>query len=82
MALTAVWMGIAAAACLAIGWRRPGLRVPVLGAYLLTAIVAAVYLGRSTLFDDTVNEKVVRVTPPASEGTSRDRAPSAPRTRC
>ena len=52
MALTAVWMGIAAAACLAIGWRRPGLRVPVIGAYLLTAIVAGVYLGRSTLFDD------------------------------
>jgi hypothetical protein len=79
MALTAVWMGIAAAACLAIGWRRPGLRVPVLGAYLLTAIVAGVYLGRSTLFDDTVNEKVVRVTPPASEGTSRDRRTERPK---
>ena len=24
MALTAVWMGIAAAACVAIAWRRPG----------------------------------------------------------
>ena len=79
MALTAVWMGIAAAACLAIGWRRPGLRVPVLGAYLLTAIVAGVYLGRSTLFDDTVNEKVVRVTPPVSEGTSRDRRAERPK---
>ena len=79
MALTAVWMGIAAAACLAIGWRRPGLRVPVIGAYLLTAIVAGVYLGRSTLFDDTVNEKVVRVTPPVSEGTSRDRRAEPPK---
>lgn len=73
MALTAVWMGIAAAACLAIGWRRPGLRVPVIGAYALTALLAGVYLGRSTLVDDTVNEQVVRVTPPVSEGNGRDR---------
>jgi hypothetical protein len=65
MALTAVWMGVAAAACLAIAWRRPALRVPVIGAYLLTAIVVGGYLGRSTLIDDEVNERVVRVTPPA-----------------
>ena len=63
MALTAVWMGVAAAACLAIAWRRPALRVPVIGAYLLTAIVVGGYLGRSTLIDDQVNERVVRVTP-------------------
>jgi len=73
MALTAIWMGITAAVCLAIGWRRPGLRVPVIGAYLLTATVAGAYLGRSLVFDDEVNERVVRVTPPASEGTTRDR---------
>ena len=64
MALTAVWMGIAAAACLAIGWRRPGFRVAVIGAYLLTAIVVGGYLGRSTLIDDEVSERVVRVTEP------------------
>jgi hypothetical protein len=46
MALTAVWMGIAAAGCLLVAWRRPRLRVPVLGAYLLTALVVGVYLGR------------------------------------
>jgi Electron transfer DM13 len=63
MALTAVWMGVAAAGCLLVAWRRPGLRVPVIGAYLLTAVVAGAYLGRSTLFDDEVNERVVRVTP-------------------
>jgi hypothetical protein len=63
MALTAVWMGVAAAACLAIAWRRPHLRVPVIGAYLLTAIVVGGYLGRFTLIDDEVNERVVRVTP-------------------
>jgi Electron transfer DM13 len=67
MALTAVWMAVAAAACLAIGWRRPRVRVAVIGAYLLTAIVAGGYLGRSTLVDDEVNERVVRVTPPGSD---------------
>ena len=65
MALTAVWMGIAAAVCLAIAWRRPGLRVAVIGVYLVTAIVVGGYLGRSMLINDEVNERVVRVTPPA-----------------
>ena len=68
MALTVVWMGVAAFACLLVAWRRPGLRVPVLSAYLLTAVVVGVYLGRSTLIDDEVNERVVRVTPPAADG--------------
>lgn len=67
MALTAVWMGVAALGCLLVAWRRPGLRVPVLGAYLLTAIVVGGYLGRSTLIDDEVNERVVRVSPPAAD---------------
>src|SRR5918996_3816178 len=79
MALTAIWMGIAAAACLAIAWRLPGLRVPVIGAYLLTAIVAGGYLGRSTLIDDEVNELVVRVTPPAPEDANDGRAAERPR---
>ena len=77
MALTAVWMGIALVGCLLIAWRRPGLRVAVLGAYLLTAVVAGGYLGRSTVFDDEVNERVVRVTPPvpaaAGDAPERDR---------
>jgi hypothetical protein len=63
MALTAAWMGVAAAACLAIAWRRPGLRVAVIGAYLLTAIVVGGYLGRFMVIDDEVNERVVAVTP-------------------
>ena len=79
MALTAIWMGVAGAACLAIGWRRPGLRVPVIGAYLLTALVAGVYLGRSTLIDDEVNERVVRVTPPAPDAAGDSRASERPR---
>jgi hypothetical protein len=78
MALTAIWMGVAAAACLAIAWRRPGLRWPVIGAFLLTAIVAGVYLGRSTLIDDEVNERVVRVTPPAPEDANDGPAAERP----
>lgn len=78
MALTAVWMGIAAAACLVIAWRRPGLRVAVIGAYLLTAIVVGGYLGRSTLIDDEVNERVVRATPPAPDRGASG-APERPR---
>jgi hypothetical protein len=78
MALTAVWMGVAAAACLAISWRRRSLRVPVIGAYLLTAIVAGGYLGRSTLFDDEVNERVVRVTADAPADAKNGRAAERP----
>ena len=68
MALTAVWMALAAAGCVVLAWRRPGLRVPVIGAYLLTAVVVGGYLARSTFIDDEVNERVVRVTPPADRG--------------
>jgi Electron transfer DM13 len=68
MALTAVWMGVAAVGSLVVAWRRPGLRVPVLGAYLLTAVVVGIYLGRSTILDDEVNERVVRVSPPVAAG--------------
>jgi hypothetical protein len=75
MALTAVWMGLAAAACLLVAWRRPGLRVPVLGAYLLTAVVVGAYLGRSTILDDEVNERVVRVSPPPAAGADASDRP-------
>jgi hypothetical protein len=63
MVLTVLWMGLAAAGCLAIAWRWPGLRVPVVGACLLTAIVAGGYVARTMLVDDEVHERVVRVTP-------------------
>ena len=76
MALTAAWMGLAAAGCLIIAWRRGDLRAPVLGAYLLTATVVGGYLGRSQFLDDEVNEDVVRVTPAASsQGASREERP-------
>jgi len=63
MALTAVWMGIAAVSCALVAWRRASLRVPVIGAYLLTALVVGAYLGRSMFIDDQVSERVVTVTP-------------------
>lgn len=58
MWLTAGWMAAAGAACLAVGLRSRALRWPVLGAYVVTAVVAAVYLGRSQLFDTVVHEQV------------------------
>jgi hypothetical protein len=63
MTLTAVWMAIAALGCVLVAWRRRDLRLPLVGAYLLTAAVAGVYLGRSQLFDDRVNERVATVSP-------------------
>jgi hypothetical protein len=65
VALIALWMTLTAVGCALVAWRRPGLRVPVIGAYLLTAVVAGGYLGRSMFVDDVVNERVVRVTPRA-----------------
>ena len=63
MALTALWMALAAIGVGLAAWRRPGLRVPVIAAYLLTAVVAGGYLGRSMFIDEEVNERVVKVTP-------------------
>ena len=70
-ALTAVWMGLAAVAAwpwCGAAWSATAGRV----AYLLTAAVAGLYLGRSQLFDDEVDERVVIVAPaeaPAAAGT-------------
>jgi hypothetical protein len=77
MALTAAWMAVAAVACVLVAWRRPALRVPVIGAYVVVAVVAGGYLGRSTLIDDEVNERVVRVTPPAADSVERERPTNA-----
>src|ERR687893_105054 len=65
MVLTGAWIGLFGLVCLAVAWRSRGLRVPVIGAYILTAAVVGVYLGRSMFLDDEVNENVVRVIPEA-----------------
>jgi hypothetical protein len=71
MVLTIVWMAIAGLACLALAWRWRGLRVPVIGAYLVTAAVVGIYLGRSMFLDSEVNEDVVTAAPPSPAGEER-----------
>ena len=63
MALTAVWMAAAGVVCVLVAWRHPQLRLPLLGTYLLVAALAGVYLGRSQLVDDVVDEQVVEASP-------------------
>jgi hypothetical protein len=63
MVLTILWMGIAGLACIAVAWRWRKLRLPVIGAYLVTAAVVGTYLGRSMFFDDVVDENVVMAAP-------------------
>jgi hypothetical protein len=80
MALTTVWMGAAGVACGLVAWRRPEFRVPVLGTYLVVAAAVGVYLGRSQVVDDVVNERVVTASPPApASGTPADGDTKAPR---
>jgi hypothetical protein len=69
MWLTFAWMAVAGAACCGIALRSRRLRWPVLAAYVLTALVAAVYLGRSQLFDTVVHERVA--TAPAGARTAQ-----------
>jgi hypothetical protein len=71
MWLTAGWMGVAGLAALGAALRWRDLAVPVVGAYLLVAAVTGVYLGRSTLLDDVVDEDVVTAAEPA-RGAQRD----------
>jgi hypothetical protein len=63
MVLTGVWMALVGVVCALIAWRRRDLRIPIAVAYLLTAAVVSVYLGRSQFFDDEVDETVVTASP-------------------
>jgi hypothetical protein len=67
MALTAAWMAIAGLACGVVAWRRPQLRLPLIGTYLLVAAAAGLYLGRSQFVDDVVDERVATVSPAPSD---------------
>jgi Electron transfer DM13 len=71
MVLTAVWMGLAGLTCVALAYRRPRLRLPVLGAYVVTAVVAGGYLASETFIDDVVDERVATAAAPAP-GTNPD----------
>ena len=67
MALTAAWFGLSGAACVlvALRWRR--IRLPALGAYVVTAAVVGGYLGLTTLRDRVVNERVTAGVPAATD---------------
>ena len=75
MALTAVWMGLAGAACALVAWRRRDFALPVLGAYLITAVVVGVYLGRSEFLDDEVDEQVATVAPVSAGAAPEQESP-------
>jgi Electron transfer DM13 len=79
MALTAAWFALSGAACALVAWRVRGLRVAVLGAYLVTAAVVSVYLGVTTLRDRVVDERVVTAAPAAADpGPAGDGSAVAP----
>jgi Electron transfer DM13 len=71
MLLTAGWMGLAGLIALGIAIRSRAFRWPVLGAYVVTAVVIGVYLGRSVFMDDVVNEQVATAAPAASASAPR-----------
>jgi hypothetical protein len=80
MLLTAGWMGLAGLIALVIAVRSRAFRWPVLGAYVVTAVVIGVYLGRSVFTDDVVNEQVAtapaRSAPaPTAQGSGQAAAP-------
>lgn len=68
MALTALWLGVAAAAALGIAWRWRVLALPVLSTAFVTAAVAGGYLLYASSVDRVVREEVAVA---ASPGTSR-----------
>jgi hypothetical protein len=63
MALTIAWGALFAAACLAFVWRRPALRIPVIGGYVVTAALVGGFLAWTTLRDRVVHEEVVTGVP-------------------
>jgi hypothetical protein len=66
MALTAVWFAVSGAACVLVALRHRPLRVPVMGAYLITAVLVGGFLGLATLRDRVVDERVVMAAAPAA----------------
>ena len=78
MLLAAGWMGLAGLIALAIAVGSRAFRWPVLGAYVVTAIVVGVYLGRSVFMDDVVNEQVATVAPAGSAPAAQSSGQAAP----
>ena len=74
MALTAVWFALAGGVCIAIGLRSRRFRVPVVGAYLVTAALVGGYLGFTTVRDRVVDERVVSASAPPANTRDPERA--------
>jgi hypothetical protein len=70
MALTALWVAIAAAASVRLVRRRRDVGVPVVTGALVAAIAVGTYLGLTTLRDKVVHERVA-VGPVQAVGTFR-----------
>jgi Electron transfer DM13 len=58
MVLTGLWFGVAGLAALVIAWRWRPLGLPVLGAYIVTALAAGGYLAYASMVDKVVDEDV------------------------
>jgi len=72
MLLTGLWFAGAGLVTLGIGWRWRQLALPVLGAYVVTAIAAGAFLAYASMVDRVVNETVAVASsgpPPDQTGT-------------
>src|ERR671918_212641 len=78
MRLTVLWMVAAGITAVAVGYLSRPFRWPVIGAYIVTALVVGAYLGRSVLMDKTVNEQVA-VAAPAPPSSGAGEQPAEPR---
>jgi hypothetical protein len=79
MRLTVLWMAAAALAAAVIGYFSRPFRWPVIGAYVVTALVVGAYLGRSVFMDKTVNEQVAVAAPAPAPSSSSAEQPAGPR---
>jgi len=77
VALTTVWLALAAGLCLLVAVRHRAVRVPVLATYVVTAGVVGVFLASTTLRDRVVDERVVTVTPPVTLPADSPSVPAA-----
>ena len=70
MGLTLLWFVVAGLAALWVGWRWRRLAMPIVGAYLVTAVAAGGYLAYASMVDKVVNETVAvaAATAPATGG--------------
>lgn len=78
MVLTGLWFGLAGALALAVSWRWRPLAVPVVGAYLVTAMVLGAYLLYASTVDKVVDEKVVVAAPRPTSTASTSADASTP----